>query len=307
MNLKENTNMNSEPRIAIVHGPLRHEERLLFAAFAERGIEFERIDDRNIVLNSGPVANRWQFDAVLARSVAQQRTFHTVTMLEALGVPVVNSSPVLEHCNDKLRTTALLSRAGIPQPDVRVAFTPESALEAIEEMGYPVVLKPAVGSWGRLLARINDRDAAEAILEHKQTLGSFHHSTFYLQEYIEKAGGRDIRAFVIGGETICAIYRSSEHWITNTARGGQASNCPVTPELDDICRRAAEAVGGGILAIDLFEDPDRGLLVNEINATMEFRNSIDTTGVDIPGRIVDYVLSVALQRVASGDRDMALV
>lgn len=299
--------MNSEPRIAIVHGPLRHEERLLFAAFAERGIEFERIDDRNIVLNSGPVANRWQFDAVLARSVAQQRTFHTVTMLEALGVPVVNSSTVLEHCNDKLRTTALLSRAGIPQPDVRVAFTPESALEAIEEMGYPVVLKPAVGSWGRLLARINDRDAAEAILEHKQTLGSFHHSTFYLQEYIEKAGGRDIRAFVIGGETICAIYRSSEHWITNTARGGQASNCPVTPELDDICRRAAEAVGGGILAIDLFEDPDRGLLVNEINATMEFRNSIDTTGVDIPGRIVDYVLSVALQRVASGDRDMALV
>jgi [lysine-biosynthesis-protein LysW]--L-2-aminoadipate ligase len=307
MNLKENTNMNSEPRIAIVHGPLRHEERLLFAAFAERGIEFERIDDRNIVLNSGPVANRWQFDAVLARSVAQQRTFHTVTMLEALGVPVVNSSTVLEHCNDKLRTTALLSRAGIPQPDVRVAFTPESALEAIEEMGYPVVLKPAVGSWGRLLARINDRDAAEAILEHKQTLGSFHHSTFYLQEYIEKAGGRDIRAFVIGGETICAIYRSSEHWITNTARGGQASNCPVTPELDDICRRAAEAVGGGILAIDLFEDPDRGLLVNEINATMEFRNSIDTTGVDIPGRIVDYVLSVARQRVASGDRDMALV
>lgn len=293
MNLKENTNMNSEPRIAIVHGPLRHEERLLFAAFAERGIEFERIDDRNIVLNSGPVANRWQFDAVLARSVAQQRTFHTVTMLEALGVPVVNSSTVLEHCNDKLRTTALLSRAGIPQPDVRVAFTPESALEAIEEMGYPVVLKPAVGSWGRLLARINDRDAAEAILEHKQTLGSFHHSTFYLQEYIEKAGGRDIRAFVIGGETICAIYRSSEHWITNTARGGQASNCPVTPELDDICRRAAEAVGGGILAIDLFEDPDRGLLVNEINATMEFRNSIDTTGVDIPDRIVDYVVATA--------------
>src|SRR5690606_20061598 len=138
---------------------------------------------------------------------------------------------------------------------------------AIEEMGYPVVLKPAVGSWGRLLARINDRDAAEAILEHKQTLGSFHHSTFYLQEYIQKAGGCDIRAFFIGGETICAIYRSSEHWITNTARGGEASNCPVTPEMDAICRRAAEAVGDGILAIDLFEDPDRGLLVNEINAT----------------------------------------
>lgn len=305
MNLKENINMNREPRIAIIHGPLRHEERLLFTAFADRGIEFDRIDDRGIVLNSGPITDRWQYDVVLARSVAQQRTFHTVTMLEALGVPVVNSSTVLEHCNDKLRTTALLARAGVPQPEVRVAFTPESALVAIEEMGYPVVLKPAVGSWGRLLARINDRDAAEAILEHKQTLGSFHHSTFYLQEYIDKTAGRDIRAFVIGGETICAIYRSSAHWITNTARGGEASNCPVTPELDAICQQAAEAVGGGILAVDLFEDPDRGLLVNEINATMEFRNSIDTTGVNIPGRIVDYVLDVARQGVAL-EREMAM-
>ena len=295
--------MPASPRIAVIHGPLRVEERLLFTAFEQRGILIDRIDDRALVLSSYPDAPSWSYDAVLARGVAQQRTFHTVTMLEALGVPVVNSSRVLEHCNDKLRTTALLAAAGIPQPEVRVAFTPESALRAIEEMGYPVVLKPAIGSWGRMLARINDRDAAEAILEHKQVLGSFHHSTFYLQEYIEKAG-RDIRAFVIGGETIAAIYRSSEHWITNTARGGEATNCPVTPAIAEICRRASDAVGGGILAVDLFEDPQRGLLVNEINATMEFRNSIDTTGVDIPGRIIDYVLTVARQ--GSGDRLPAL-
>jgi [lysine-biosynthesis-protein LysW]---L-2-aminoadipate ligase len=173
-------------------------------------------------------------------------------------------------------------------------------------MGYPVVLKPAIGSWGRMLAKVNDREAAEALLEHKQLLGSFHHSTFYLQEYIEKAG-RDIRAFVVGGETIAAIYRSSEHWITNTARGGQATNCPVSLELDDICRRAARAIGGGILAVDLFEDPNRGLLVNEINATMEFRNSIDTTGVDIPGRVVDYVVEVARRGAVDRLRDTALI
>ena len=294
MNTKENLSMSTSPNVAIIHGPLRVEERMLFAAFEQRGIAIDRLDDRALILNTLPDTAAWRYDAVLARGVAQQRTFHTVTMLEALGVPVVNPSDVLERCNDKLRTTALLAAAGIPQPEVRVAFTPESALQAIEEMGYPVVLKPAIGSWGRMLARINDRDAAEAILEHKQVLGSFHHSTFYLQEYIEKAG-RDIRAFVIGGETIAAIYRSSEHWITNTARGGEATNCPVTPEIDEICRRASDSVGGGILAVDLFEDPHRGLLVNEINATMEFRNSIDTTGVDIPGRIVDYVLDVARQ------------
>jgi len=284
--------MNPTPRIAIVHGPLRVEERLLFAAFDARGIPVDRIDDRTIVLNPDSSPPNWRYDAVLARGVAQQRTFHTVTMLEALGVPTINASSTLEACNDKLRTSALLARAGIPQPRLQVAFTPESALVAIEEVGYPVVLKPAIGSWGRLLAKLNDREAAEAVLEHKQTLGSFHHGTFYIQEYIEK-NGRDIRAFVIGDETIAAIYRSSCHWITNTARGGQASNCPVTPEIAEICARASRAVGGGILAVDLFEHPERGLLVNEVNATMEFRNSIDTTGVDIPGRIVDYVVATA--------------
>lgn len=157
-------------------------------------------------------------------------------------------------------------------------------------MGYPVVLKPAIGSWGRLMARVNDRDSAEAILEHKDTLGGIQHSLFYIQEYIEKPG-RDIRAFVVGGETICAIERHSDHWITNTSRGGNAGTYPVTAELDNLCRRTSEAIGGGIQAVDVFES-DRGLLVNEVNYTMEFRNSIEPTGVNIPEKIIDYVLEI---------------
>ena len=132
--------------------------------------------------------------------------------------------------------------------------------------------------------------AAEALLEHKVTLGSFHHGAFYLQEFVAKPG-RDIRSFVVGDETICAIYRSSDHWITNTARGGTATNCPVTDEIDQLSLAASRAVGGGVVAIDLLES-ERGLLVNEVNYTMEFRNSIETTGVDIPARIVDHVLEV---------------
>jgi [lysine-biosynthesis-protein LysW]--L-2-aminoadipate ligase len=95
---------------------------------------------------------------------------------------------------------------------------------------------------------------------------------------------------VVGDRTICAIYRSSEHWVTNTARGAVTTNCPVTPELNDLCVRAARAVGGGILAVDVFEDEEQGYLVNEINATMEFRNSIAPTGVDIPGEMLNYIL-----------------
>jgi [lysine-biosynthesis-protein LysW]--L-2-aminoadipate ligase len=213
-------------------------------------------------------------------------------VLEHWGIPIHNSAQVTATCNDKLLTTLALLRAGVPTPATLLAFEQQTALEGIETLGYPAVLKPVTGSWGRLLARVNDRDAAEAILEHQETLGGYQHHTHYIQEYIEKPQ-RDIRAFVIGERTICAIYRSSEHWVTNTARGAVTSNCPVTPELNELCVRAAQAVGGGILAIDLFEDEQRGYLVNEINATMEFRNSIAPTGVDIPQEILAYICSHA--------------
>ena len=163
-------------------------------------------------------------------------------------------------------------------------------------LGYPAVLKPVTGSWGRLLARVNDRDAAEAIVEHQETLGSYQHHIHYIQQYVAKPL-RDIRAFVIGERAICAIYRTSDHWVTNTARGAITENCPMTPELENLCTRAAQAVGGGILAVDVLEDPEQGLLVNEINATMEFRNSIMPTGINIPHEMLEHIQQSVRERV----------
>jgi [lysine-biosynthesis-protein LysW]--L-2-aminoadipate ligase len=278
-------------KIGILCSLVRKEEKLLFDEFRGRGLAFDRIDDREIILDLQQ--RRWDFDVILERCINHSRALHTLRYLNDCGVRTVNSYEVANTCGDKLLTTLALIRDKVPTPRVLVAHTPESALRAIDRLGYPVVLKPAVGSWGRLLSKINDRDAAEAILEHKETLGSYHHSIFYIQEYMEKHG-RDIRSFVVGDETICAIYRTSSHWITNTARGGTATNCPVTAEVNEISVRAARAVGGGVVAIDLFETPD-GLMVNEVNYTMEFRNSIDTTGVNIPAKVVDYVVAVARQ------------
>jgi [lysine-biosynthesis-protein LysW]--L-2-aminoadipate ligase len=275
-------------KIGILCSLIRKEERLLLDEFRRRNIEFIRIDDRELILDLHH--RTWDFDVILERCINHSRALHTLKYLNDCGVKTVNTYEVASTCGDKLLTTLALIRDEVPTPKVYVAYTPEAALQAIEQLGYPVVLKPAVGSWGRLLSKVNDRDAAEALLEHKETLGSYHHSTYYIQEYVEKRG-RDIRSFVVGDETICAIYRTSQHWITNTARGGIASNCPVTPDLHEISVRAAKAVGGGIVAIDIFETPD-GLTVNEVNYTMEFRNSIDTTGVDIPAKVVDYVIEV---------------
>jgi [lysine-biosynthesis-protein LysW]--L-2-aminoadipate ligase len=278
------------PKVGVLCSRIRVEEKLLIRELEKRGADFDILDDRKLVLELHQ--NGWNYDVILERCINHSRALYALRIFDDWGMPTVNTYDVANICGNKLLTSSALVRADIPTPRTMVAFTPQSALQAIEEMGYPVVLKPGVGSWGRLLSKVNDREAAEAILEHKQVLGSYHHSIYYIQEYVEKHG-RDIRAFVVGDETICGIYRTSPHWITNTARGGEATNCPITDEINEICVRAAQAVGGGVLALDLFEDDERGLLVNEINYTMEFRNSIDTTGVNIPARVIDYVLQVA--------------
>jgi [lysine-biosynthesis-protein LysW]--L-2-aminoadipate ligase len=275
-------------KIGLLHSLIRKEEKLLIEAFHKAGVEPIMMDDRKLIMDfhTAPA-----IDVLVERSINHSRALHALRLFESAGVRCINSHKVAQICGDKLLTTAALKEHGIAQPQCRVAFTEESALQAIEELGYPVVLKPAVGSWGRLLSKINDRDAAETVLEHKTVLGSYHHSIFYIQQYIEKKG-RDIRSFVIGDECIAAIYRTSDHWITNTARGATASKCEVTSEVAEISIAAAMAVGGGIVAVDLFES-DAGLMVNEVNYTMEFRNSIDTTGVDIPARVADYVINQA--------------
>jgi [lysine-biosynthesis-protein LysW]--L-2-aminoadipate ligase len=275
--------------IGMLCSRVRVEEKLLRDALVSRGAEVEVVDERELTLTLARPIRRW--DAVLERSISQTRGLAITKVLEQWGVPTINRHAVAATCASKLDTSAALEAAGVPAPATAVAFTPEAALQAAEDLGYPVVLKPVTGSWGRLLAKINDRDAAEALFEHKAVLGGPEHSIFYLQQHVDKPG-RDIRTFVVGDEVICAIYRESEHWVTNTARGARTRNCPVDATLRDLSLRAASAVGGGVLAVDLLEDRDR-LLVSEVNATMEFKNSINVTGVDIPGRVADHVSLIA--------------
>ena len=283
----------SDLTVGVLLSRVRVEERLLLEELERRGIATKVIDDRELVLTLEKKPELG-VDVVLERCIQHSRALYALAVLETWGIPTVNTFEVADICGNKLLTTMRLIRDGVPSPRTRLAFTPESALAAVEDIGYPAVLKPLVGSWGRLISRVNDRDAAESILEHKDVLGTYIHSIYYIQEYVPKPG-RDIRAFVVGDETIGAIYRSSDHWITNTARGAAASKCEVTPELNDLCVRAAKAVGGGVVAVDVLEAPE-GLLVNEVNYTMEFRNSIDTTGVNIPGRVVDYAIALAKKR-----------
>jgi [lysine-biosynthesis-protein LysW]---L-2-aminoadipate ligase len=289
--MKEST-MN----IAMTYTRLRTEERMLLDAFEHLGVQCTPIDLRTVVFNPlDPLEGgvEWgDYDAVIDRSVSLTNTLVAVEMLEHFGIRCVNPLGAIEICSDKLATTLALVRAGVPTPAVRVATNARSGLEAIEHIGYPAVIKPTVGSWGRLVARVNDRDAAEAILEHRELLGSVQQQVFYVQEHIDKPG-RDIRVFVVGNEPIAAIARSSEHWVTNTARGARAEGIELTAELREISINAAAATQADIVAVDLLECPERGLLVNELNHSMEFRNSTETTGVNIPELVARHVVQIA--------------
>ena len=276
--------------IGLLHTTIRGDEKLIIDAARKRDVKINLIDVRTQILNRRTF--RHDFDVALERCVSTVKGTHATRFFESIDVTVINNSTVAAICEDKFITSIALQKANVLTPNFAMVFNADQAIKAIEEMGgFPVVIKPPLGSWGRLLAKVNDVDALEAILEHKDVLGSPHQKSFYIQQYIRKPG-RDIRAFVIDGKTICAIYRDSPHWITNTARGGIATNCPVSKEISDISKKASDAVGGGILSMDIFETDD-GLQINEINHTTEFKNSEKPTNISISGAIVDYCVKVA--------------
>ncbi len=277
-------------KLAMLVSHLRTEEKAILAAAARRDIAVERVFDREIWFDLGE--RRFpEVDLVFDRSLVHSRAEYTLRLLQSWGIPTVNSFETTTLCDNKFHTNMAFIEHGVPTLRTLIAYTPESALEAIEQLGYPVVLKPNTGSWGRLLAKVNSRAAAEAILEHKASLGSYHHSIFYIQEYIEKPG-RDIRAFIVGDRVVAASYRNAKHWITNTARGSTSTHCPVTPEIEGLALRAARSVRGEIMGVDLVET-DEGLKVIEINVGAEFHGLRETTDTDIAGEIVDHLIKKA--------------
>ncbi|MBA3450439.1 MAG: lysine biosynthesis protein LysX [Chloroflexia bacterium] len=278
---------------------LRPEEKEILAAARDRGIDVAPIFDRDIVLDlASPDApgSGLDFDVVLDRCVAHSRSEYILHALQRWGVPTLNSAEAVRLCDDKAENSLVLERAGIPTPRTLVAFDIESAIRACETLGYPAVLKPVTGSWGRLLARANGPDQARSILEQKKELGSFHHAIFYVQEYIAKPD-RDIRAYVIGDRVLAASYRSAKHWVTNAARGAKSVPCPITPEIETLALRACRAVGARLAGVDLIETHD-GLAVIEVNTGGEFKGLMSTTDADIAGAIVTEAIAMAQLGVA---------
>ena len=282
--------------VGIIYDRVKWEEKALLQAVKKRNLQLRLVDSKEIYLDTleEPEELRSTFgDIVVQRCISHFRGLHLSAILESKGLTVINPFKVSEVCGNKLYTTLALIKAGVPVPKTLIAFTEKGALKALDALGYPAVLKPVSGSWGRLIALVKSREAAQAIIEAREEIRNALLQIYYFQEYVERPP-RDIRTLVVGDEVVAAAYRYSRvgEWRTNVARGGVSKTCPLTDELKEIAFRAAEAVGGGVLAVDCMESPE-GLLVHEVNGRAEFRGLSSATKIDIADKIIDYVVGVA--------------
>ncbi len=275
-------------KVGLLYSRIRKDEKLLLAELRDRGHEVTKIDVRKQAFDLSEVPDDFaSLDLVLDRCLATSRSLYATRFCEAYGIPVVNDPQTADVCADKAKTSLALAGAGVPTPATKVAFTTDSALEAIESFGYPCVLKPVVGSWGRLMAKIDSRSAAEAVLEHKATLGHYEHKVFYVQEFVDKPE-RDVRVLALDGEPVAAMVRHSDHWLTNAAKGAETAAFELDDEAERLVEQASAAVGGGLLGVDLMET-ESGYTVHEVNHTVEFKALNEAVEADVPAAVVDWL------------------
>jgi [lysine-biosynthesis-protein LysW]---L-2-aminoadipate ligase len=287
--------VNRQPKpglVAVLASQVRADERRILDALDRRSTPYTQVDTRDSWGYAGGPDPGWA--VALNREIGQTRAYYAASVLESRGTRVVNTASAVEICGDKWRMTLALRRAGLPTPRTCLALTPAAALAAMDAMGYPAVIKPLNGSWGRLVTPVPDHATAQSILEYVAALPSPQSHIVYVQELVQKPD-RDIRVLVVGGEVLGATYRSGREWRTNVARGAVSSRCELTPDITKLAATSALAVGADIAGVDLIEDRDGVLSVLEVNQRVEFSGFQEAHEgrIDVADRIVDCLLAEA--------------
>jgi len=280
--------------LGIVFDRIRWEEKEIIEKAKLRGIELNIVDVKQEFLDIHDKNLEKKFGTTtLIRCISYFRSLSVSAFLESKGIKTINESKVFQICGNKLLTSLALVKANIPTPRTKISFSLEGALEAAESLGYPSVLKPLIGSWGRMVVPLKDREVAKAMFEMREEMDNPLDKIYYIQEFVDRPP-RDIRCIVVGDKIVSSIYRYSppDDWRTNVARGGRVEPYPLTSELEELVLRASEAVGGGVLGIDAMESKKNGILIHEINSTVEFRGASTVSKCDIADEIVNYALKV---------------
>jgi [lysine-biosynthesis-protein LysW]--L-2-aminoadipate ligase len=277
-------------KVSIAFDRLRWEEKALSEAGKGVGLDSPLVDVKGLVFHV-PSRDSALGDAVLNRCISHYRSLLLSRTLEGAGLPVINKNSVAEVCSNKLATSIVLSNAGVPTPKTVLALSSEIVEKAAEELGFPLVMKPFSGSWGRMVTVVKDKATLKSLVEYKEELANPLEHMYYLQEFIQRPP-RDIRVIVAGDQLVACVHRyaPSGEWRTNVARGGTSKAFEPDSQLTEVVHRASAAVGGGVLGVDAMES-DGGYLVHEVNNTVEFRGAQSATTANIPEQIMKYVAS----------------
>jgi [lysine-biosynthesis-protein LysW]---L-2-aminoadipate ligase len=282
---------NKKTSFFILYDQLRWEEKSLIDAAKKKDIKLEVINCRENPIDLDKDEFTYCDDVILQRCVSYYNNLHSTAAFEGLGAKMINSLYTAIMCGNKLFTHMELAKSGIAIPKAFCAFSNQSAMDILNKNGYPKVIKPVVGSWGRMVALLKDKEAAEAVIEDREHMYPLYH-VFYFEEFVKRPP-RDIRCIVVGNKVVAAIYRYSgdNEWKTNMALGGKAEACKVTNEMEGLCLKVAKTLKGEILGVDLMESDENGLLVHEVNNTTEFKNTVRVTEIDIPSLIIDHMVN----------------
>jgi ribosomal protein S6--L-glutamate ligase len=283
--------------VALVSGLGWHVQDLHRAA-GRLGVQLDAVAFPKIVGRVGPRRGRIEaagidltaVDGVLVRMMPpgtlEQVVFRMDALhrLSALGVPVLNPPRAIEAAVDKYLAFALLESEGVPIPPTWAGESAADALDAFENLGGDVVVKPLFGAEGRGLVRVSDRELARRTFTTLERLGA----VLYVQRAVRHPG-HDVRAFVLGDRVLGGFRRHAPagDWRTNIAVGGRAEACELDGEARSLALHAARAVGATLAGVDLIHDLDRDrLIVLEVNAVPGWRALAAVTGIDVAAEIL---------------------
>ncbi|KPV47190.1 MULTISPECIES: RimK family alpha-L-glutamate ligase [Acidiplasma] len=275
--------------ISIIYDYINWEEKQIIKKLQEENIEYNIINAKDEPLNiTGK--NSKIGDVAFIRCVSHRRSLYYSAILENQGIRTINSFNIFNITGNKIITSAYLYKNNIPTPESTVSFSKDAAIGVCNSYGYPVVFKPASGSWGRMVSLIKNDNMAETIFSMNDMVNES--GVYYIQRYVERPP-RDIRAILINHDISAAVYRySNDGWKTNLYLGGKVEKAALSDYDREIIIKASEIFDAGVIGIDAMESPD-GIKIHEINGRVEFKGASRVYGDKIINDVVNFLKSTS--------------
>jgi [lysine-biosynthesis-protein LysW]--L-2-aminoadipate ligase/ribosomal protein S6--L-glutamate ligase len=269
--------------LTLIYDSIAWEEKEIIKKLQAGGVELNLVNAKDNFLS---LTGKLNFDGpAFIRCMSSRRSLYYSYILESHGIKTVNSYNTFNIAGNKVFTTSLLYKNRIGTPESLISFSHDNAIDASEKLGYPVVFKPASGSWGRMISLIGDENMAETVFSMNDMVSE---NSYYLQKYVKRPP-RDIRAIVVDGRISATIYRYADQgWKTNLYLGGKVEKAELGKDETETILKTADLFDPGVIGIDAMES-EEGLLVHEVNSRVEFRGASRVYGNKIANDIVEFL------------------